>query len=71
MTSDWSYDPRDTRGGDATHGELGVFTVTNYGGTTGLSLDCNAEAGALLVADTLGALIKILIAKGIIGGTVA
>jgi len=71
MVSNWTYDPRDSRGGDNTKGEYGVFTVTNAFGTTGLSLDCNGEAGALLVADTLAALIKILIEKGIIGGTVA
>jgi hypothetical protein len=68
MVSDWSYDPRDSRGADANHGEFGVFTVTNF--TSGLSLDCNAN-NDLLTADTLATLIKILIQKGIIGGTVA
>lgn len=51
------------------NGELGEFAVTNW--TAGLSLNCNAEAGALLTADTLGTLIKILIEKGVIEGTVA
>lgn len=44
------------------------FTVTNH--TAGLSLNCNANDD-LLTADTLGSLIEELIAKGIIGGTVA
>jgi len=68
MVSNWTYDPRDSRGGDSTHGELGVFTVTNW--TSGLSLNCNANDDQL-TADTLGTLIKILIEKGIIGGSVA
>lgn len=45
------------------------FTVTNH--TAGLSLNCNAEAGAALTADTLGSLIKVLIENGVISGTVA
>lgn len=48
---------------------VGAFTVTNH--TAGLSLNCDGEAGALAVADTLGSLIAILIQKGIIDGTVA
>lgn len=49
------------------NGELGEFTVTNW--TAGLSLNCNAN-NDLLTADTLGTLIKILIEKGVISGTV-
>ena len=45
------------------------FTVTSF--TEALSLDCNGEAGALAVADTLATLIKILIQKGLINGTIA
>lgn len=45
------------------------FTVTNI--AEDFALDCNGEAGALATADVLGTLIKILIRKGIINGTVA
>ena len=45
-----------------------AFTVTNH--TAGLSLDCNAN-NDLLTADTLGSLIKVLIERGVISGTVA
>jgi hypothetical protein len=44
------------------------FTVTNI--TEAFSLNCNAN-NDLLTADTLGTLIKELIAKGVINGTVA
>lgn len=45
------------------------FVVTNFG--EAFSLDCNGEAGALAVADTLATLIQTLIRKGIINGTIA
>jgi len=45
------------------------FTVTNF--NEALSLNCDGEAGALAVADTLATLIKILIQKGIVNGTIA
>ncbi len=51
-----------------TSGEHGEFAVTNH--VNDLALDCNGEAGALGVADVLGTLIKILIEKGVISGTV-
>lgn len=51
-----------------TNGEHGEFTVTNF--SAALTLDCNANSD-LATADTLGTLIKILIEKGIISGTVA
>jgi len=46
-----------------------TFAVTNH--TAALSLNCNGEAGALAVADTLGSLIEDLINRGIIEGSVA
>jgi hypothetical protein len=45
------------------------YTVTNI--TTDRALNCNEEAGALLVADVLGTLIADLIEAGVIKGTVA
>lgn len=45
------------------------FTVTNI--TRDYALDCNAEAGALALADVVGTLINELIRKGIIDGTVS
>jgi hypothetical protein len=45
------------------------FAVTNI--TQDYALDCNGEAGALACADVLGTLIRELIRKGIINGTVA
>ena len=51
------------------NGELGEFAVTNW--TNDVALDCNGEAGALALADVVGTLIKVLIEKGIISGTVA
>ena len=45
------------------------YAVTNI--TTDRALDCNGEAGALAVADTLATLIKILIQSGVINGTIA
>ena len=61
MVTTGTADVRDTR--------MPSFTVINH--TAGLSLNCNAEAGALAVADTLGSLIEQLIQKGIIQGTIA
>jgi len=46
----------------------GSFTVTNI--SEAYSLDCNAN-NDLVTADTLGTLIRELIKKGIISGTVA
>ena len=51
------------------NGELAEFSVTNW--TNDVALDCNGEAGALALADVVGTLIKVLIEKGIISGTVA
>jgi hypothetical protein len=45
------------------------FAVTNH--VEDYALDCNGEAGALAVADVLGTLIRELIRKGVINGTVA
>ena len=45
------------------------FAVTDF--AEDYALACNAEAGALGVADVLGTLIRELIRKGIIDGTVA
>jgi hypothetical protein len=45
------------------------YIVTNI--TTDRALNCNEEAGALLVADVLGTLIADLIEAGVIKGTVA
>ena len=45
------------------------FAVTNI--AEAYSLNCNAEAGALAVADTLATVIRELIKKGILDGTVA
>jgi len=45
------------------------YAVTNF--TEDFALDCNGEAGALAVADVLGTLIRELIRKGVINGTVA
>ena len=58
---------RDYVAGDVTGST--AFTVTNR--TRDYVLNCNEEAGALLVADVLGTLIEELIRKGIINGTVA
>ena len=44
------------------------FTVTNI--SQAFSLNCNANDD-LVTADTLGTLIRVLIRKGIINGTVA
>ena len=70
MVSDWSCDPRDTRGiysaGGATNVE-DAFAVTDH--TEDLALDCDTDA-ANAIADVLGTLIRILIEKGIIRGTV-
>lgn len=51
------------------NGILAEFAVTNW--TSDVALDCNGEAGALAVADVLGTLIKVLIEKGVISGTVS
>jgi hypothetical protein len=45
------------------------FTVTNI--TADSTLNCNEEAGCLALADVVGTLIRELIRKGIINGTVA
>jgi hypothetical protein len=45
------------------------FAVTNI--TQDYALDCNGEAGCLALADVVGTLIRELIRKGIINGTVA
>ena len=58
---------RDTRGYDAS--TPSNFVVTNVTAVT--SLDCNGEAGCLALADVVGTLIKMLIRKGILNGTVA
>jgi len=50
-------------------GAIVKYAVTNI--TEDRILNCNEEAGALLVADVLGTLIRDLIRKGIIDGTVA
>jgi len=50
-------------------GAINNFAVTNI--TEAFSMNCDAEAGALAVADTLATLIRVLIRKGIINGTVA
>lgn len=46
-----------------------VFTVTNF--TEDLALNCNEEAGALLVADVLATLIQELERKGIIEANIS
>ena len=50
------------------NGELGEFAVTNW--VSDLALDCNGNSD-LATADVLGTLIKILIEKGVISGTVS
>ena len=45
------------------------FVITNF--NEALSLNCNGEAGALAVADTLATLIQELKAKGVIEATIA
>lgn len=67
MVSNWSSDPRDTRGGDSTKGTT-EFTVTNL--TVDATLTCDTDADNA-IADVLGTLIQQLIQKGIITGTVA
>lgn len=57
---------RDNVYNDAT-GDL-QFTVTNW--TRDVAMDCDADADAA-ICDVLGTLIKILISKGIIHGTVS
>ena len=56
-------------GGKRDNVNTSQFAVTNI--TQDFALNCNEEAGALLVADVLGTLIRELIRKGIINGTVA
>ena len=46
-----------------------VFTITNF--TEDIALNCNEEAGALLVADVLATLIQELQRKGIIEATIS
>ncbi len=59
---------RDTVQSDSS-GATTTYAVTNL--AEARSLNCNAEAGALATADTLGTLIQDLIRRGIIDGTVA
>lgn len=70
MVSNWAFDPRDTRGiysaGGANNVEA-VFAVTDH--TEDLALDCDTD-NAEAIADVLGTLIRVLIEKGIIQGTV-
>ena len=64
--------PRDTIGQDTSGTITTHFTVTNL--TEDLSLNCNegfAEAGFLALQDNVGTLIRELIKKGILNGTVA
>lgn len=63
--ANWTSDPRDTRGGSNGGTE---FTVTNW--TSDYAMDCNADADAA-ICDVLGSLIKELIEKGIITGSVS
>ena len=56
-------------GGKRDNIDTSQFAVTNI--TQDYALDCNGEAGALAVADVLGTLIRELIRKGIIHGTIA
>ena len=50
-------------------GQTPSFAVTNI--TEDLSLNCNEEAGCLALADVVGTLIRELIRKGLIHGTIA
>ena len=52
-----------------TTGQTTSFAVTNF--TEDKALDCNAEAGCLALADVVATLIRELIRKGIIHGTIA
>ena len=45
------------------------FSVTNF--LEDYALDCNGEAGALALADVVATLMRELIRKGIIDGTIA
>jgi hypothetical protein len=56
-------------GGKRDNVNTAQFAVTNI--TEDLALDCNGEAGCLALADVVGTLIRELIRKGIIHGTVA
>jgi hypothetical protein len=56
-------------GGKRDNVNTAQFAVTNI--TEDLDLDCNGEAGCLALADVVGTLIRELIRKGIIHGTVA
>ena len=51
-----------------TTGQTAAFTITNF--TQDLDMDCNASADAV-ICDVLATLIRELIRKGIINGTVA
>ena len=59
--------PRDTVRSDA-NGAEGTFVVTNIAEAFSLNCDANDD---LVTADTLGTLIRELIRKGVIDGTVA
>ena len=70
MVSNWSFDPRDTRGtysAGGTSNVEAVFAVTDH--TEDLALDCDTDTDNA-IADVLGTLIRVLIEKGIIQGTV-
>lgn len=70
MASDWTCDPRDTRGIYSAGGTTRVedlFAITDH--TEDLTLDCDTDA-VNATNDVLGTLIRILIEKGIIRGTV-
>jgi hypothetical protein len=56
-------------GGKRDNVNTAQFAVTNI--TEDLALDCDGEAGCLALADVVGTLIRELIRKGIIHGTVA
>ena len=45
------------------------FAITNI--TEDFALDCNAEAGCTSLADVVGTLIRELIRRGLIHGTIA
>lgn len=56
-------------GGKRDNVSTAQFAVTNI--TEDYALDCNAEAGCLALADVVATLIRELIRKGIIHGTIA
>lgn len=58
--------PRNSR--DITNEQAETFVVTNW--TSDVTLDCNANSD-LATADVLGTLIKVLVEKGILKGSVS